>query len=198
MHGLVNRSIQCFLRDTYGEQTWLDIALAAKLGFSNFEALMPYDDALTLSVIDAATEKLSKPGAEVLEDLGTYLATHENLEPIRRLLRFGGDTFVDFLHSLDDLQDRTLLALPDLLVPALEVREHSFGNFTISSKYEFPGHGHVIVGILRAMADDYGSLAVLEHMGRSGGEETIFVQMLETQFSQGRAFDLAQGIQAHE
>lgn len=198
MHGLVNRSIQCFLRDTYGEQTWLDIALAAKLGFSNFEALMPYDDALTLSVIDAATEKLSKPRAEVLEDLGTYLATHENLEPIRRLLRFGGDTFVDFLHSLDDLQDRTLLALPDLLVPALEVSEHSFGNFTISSKYEFPCHRHVIVGILRAMADDYGSLAVLEHMGRTGGEETIFVQMLETQFSQGRAFDLAQGIQAHE
>jgi hypothetical protein len=198
MHGLVNRSIQCFLRDTYGEQTWLDIALAAKLGFSNFEALMPYDDALTLGVIDAATEKLSKPRAEVLEDLGTYLATHENLEPIRRLLRFEGDTFVDFRHSLDDLQDRTLLALPDLLVPALEIREHSFGNFTISSKYEFPAHGHVIVGILRAMADDYGSLAVLEHMGRTGGEETIFVQMLETQFSQGRDFDLAQGIQAHE
>ena len=61
MHGLVNRSIQRFLRDTYGEQAWAEIALSAKLGFSNFEVLMPYDDILTLRVIDAATEKLSKP-----------------------------------------------------------------------------------------------------------------------------------------
>jgi len=159
---------------------------------------MPYEDILTTNVIDAAADKLLKPRAEILEDLGTYLATHENLEPIRRLLRFGGESFVDFLHSLDDLQGRTLLALPDLLVPALEVRENSFGNFTLSSTYDFPGHGHVLVCVLRAMADDYGSLAVLEHMGRSGGCETLFVQMLETQFSQGRAFDLSQGSPSNE
>lgn len=198
MHGLINRSIQCFLRDTYGEQVWLEIALSAKLEFSNFEALMPYKDILTVRVIDAATDRLSKPRAEILEDLGSYLATHENLEPIRRLLRFGGETFVDFLHSLDDLQERTLLAVPDLLVPALEVREQSLGNYTLSSTYDFPGHGHILVGVLRAMADDYGSLVVLEHMGRTGGVETIFVQMLETLFSQGRAFDLSQGTQQHE
>jgi hypothetical protein len=198
VHGLINRSIQCFLRDTYGEQVWLEIALSAKLGFSNFEALMPYEDILTTSVIDAAMDNLSKSRPEILEDLGTYLATHENLEPIRRLLRFGGETFVDFLHSLDDLQERTLLAVPDLLVPALEVREQSLGNFTLSSTYDFHGHGHVLVGVLRAMADDYGSLAVLEHMGRSGGVETIFVQMLETQFAEGRAFDLSQGVQPNE
>jgi hypothetical protein len=191
MHGLINKSIQCFLRDTYGEETWSEVALSANLGFESFEPLMPYEDIVTVQVVESASLILSKPRAEVLEDLGTYLVTHENLEPIRRLLRFGGDTFVEFLHSLDDLQGRTLLAVPDLLVPDLNVREHALGNFTLSCTHEFPGHGHVLVGILRAMADDFGSLAVLEHMGRTGGVETIFVQMLETKFSQGRAFDLS-------
>ena len=48
-----------------------------------------------------------------------------------------------------------------------------------------------MVGVLRAMADDYGTLAVLEHLGRNGDQEMISIQLLETGLFQGRAFDLA-------
>ncbi len=33
MHGLINRSIEVFLRDTYGTGLWLDVAQDAALGF---------------------------------------------------------------------------------------------------------------------------------------------------------------------
>ena len=102
MHGLINKSIQCFLRDTYGEDTWSKVVMSSNLGFQSFEALMLYEDIVTVQVVDAASLILSKPRAEVLEDLGTYLVTHENLEPIRRLSRIGGDTFVEFLHSREE------------------------------------------------------------------------------------------------
>ncbi len=191
MHGLINRSIQCFIRDTYGPDRWAEVARGAELGFVSFEALLTYPDHMTVQVIDVACEILGKPCDTFLEDLGTYLVSHPNLEPVRRLLRFGGETFMEFLCSLDDLPERARLAVPDLILPMIEVRDHSTGSMTIRISRGIPGFGVVLVGVLRAIADDYGTLALLEHKGRSGHEELISVQLLETAFSQGREFKLA-------
>ena len=40
MHGLVNRSIQSFLQDTYGERLWARIADGLELEPSGFEAML--------------------------------------------------------------------------------------------------------------------------------------------------------------
>ena len=194
MHGLINRSIQCFVRDTYGAPLWQQVAASADLGFENFEALMLYDDALTYQVIRAAEVVLKKPKDSFLEDLGTYLCSHENLEAVRRLLRFGGETFPDFLCSLDDLHDRARLAVPELEMPRLDLRTNTPGLVTMRCISEYPGFGHVMVGVLRAMSDDYGTLTLLEHMGSDGGEEIITIQMLKAGHSKGRAFALAAGV----
>ncbi len=193
MHGLINRSLQCFVRDTYGDDNWRSIAKSARLGFVNFEALMTYPDELTFRALTAACTTLNKPSDVLLEDLGTYLVSHPNLEAVRRILRFGGETFLDFLYSLDDLPDRVRLAVPDLNLPRLELREHSPGALTLRSIGACPGFGHVMVGILRAMSDDYGTLAFLEHLGAGNGEEIVSVQLLEVGFSAGREFRLALG-----
>ena len=114
MHGLINRSIQCFLRDTYGDRIWVEVSDAAGLRFDGFEAMLTYEDALTGAVLSAAAQRLGRPRDGVLEDLGTYLVSHPNLEALRRLLRFGGVNFVDFLNSLEDLPEHGRLGLPDL------------------------------------------------------------------------------------
>lgn len=191
MLGLINRSIQCFLRDTYGEATWLGIARAAGLGFDSFEPLLIYDDALTDAVINAAAQGLQRPRETVLEDLGTYLVSHPNLEALRRLLRFGGVSFVDFLHSLEDLPEHGRLGLPDLDVPTFELVDQGAGRFMLRVSQLLPGVGHVIVGLLRAMADDYGALVLLDHGGVDAGGEVVMVHLLEQAYAQGRRFDLA-------
>ena len=56
---------------------------------------------------------LGRPVAGMMEDLGTYLIMNPSFPAVRRLLRFSGVTFLDFLHSLDDLPDRVRLAVPD-------------------------------------------------------------------------------------
>ena len=50
-----------------------------------------------------------------------------------------------------------------------------------------------MLGVLRAMADDYGALAVLDHVGAADGEETITITLVETDFAQGREFELGIG-----
>lgn len=196
MHGLINRSIQCFLRDTYGVAAWTAIAQEAGLGFDNFEPLLIYDTELTEKMILAAAQHLLRPRETVLEDLGTYLVSHPNLEALRRLLRFGGVTFLDFLNSMEDLPEHGRLGLPDLEVPEFTLTELGEGRFFLHVTPLVDGVGHVVVGLLRAMADDYGALVVLEHAGletgtQNTGREVVAVHLLDHAYAQGRRFDLA-------
>jgi len=196
MHGLINKAIQSFLCDSFGTPVWHDIAQTSGvmqfLGPDGFEAMQLYDDALTDAVLGAAAATLRRPRDSLLEDLGTYLISNERLEPLRRLLRFGGVSFTDFLYSLDDLQGRSQLAVPDLALPELTIDELGAGSFALTCRTCPPGFGHVLVGILRALADDYGALAVLEHHGGAvPGEEVIGIEVHDPAFHAGRRFDLA-------
>lgn len=191
MHGLINRSVQCFIRDTYGQRMWQQVALDARIGIDDFEAMLNYDDDLTFKVLAAARAALDKPIETILEDMGTYLVSHPTTEALRRLLRFGGETFVDFLYSLDDLSDRARLALPGLDLPALELHEKTTTGFRVLCAPGMPGFVYVMIGILRTMADDYGALVVLEHQEQCGTGDCIDVSLLEAAFTTGRRFELA-------
>ncbi|MEP1352509.1 MAG: heme NO-binding domain-containing protein [Tateyamaria sp.] len=190
MHGLINRAIQCFVEDSYGSETWVEAAVNADLGFVEFESMLAYDDDVTPKLLDAVSHVLNRERNEVMEDIGTYLVSHPNVEALRRLLRFCGLDFVEFLHSLDDLPDRARLAVSDLNLPGLELRDLAPGQFRLACDRSIEGYGHVVMGVLRAMADDYGVLAVLEHAGSNNGTETISITLIETEFAEGRSFEL--------
>lgn len=190
MHGLVNRAIQSFVSNTYGPERWSRVAEAAGLGVTGFEAMLTYDDALTEAMLDALCADLGRGRGEVLEDLGTYLVSHPAVEALRRLLRFGGETYVDFLHSLDDLPERARLAVADLHLPEMELREEGDGRYSLICGPQMPGFGWVMMGILRAMADDYGALVMLDHAGGRDGSEVIAITLVESAFAEGRSFDL--------
>lgn len=190
MHGLINRAIQSFIIDTYGASRWDGIAHRAELEMAGFEAMLSYDPALAPRILSAAEDVLDKPREALLEDLGTYLVSHHNTEALRRLMRFGGDSFLDFLHSLDDLPERARLAVADLDLPELELAERGSGRFRLSCRGGPAGVGHVFVGLLRAMADDYGALAYLELALASDEEDIIDITLYESSFAEGRRFDL--------
>lgn len=195
MHGLINRSIQNFVTDSYGRQSWVDVALSAQLGFIDFEGMLKYKEIMTPRIIDAMCKVLARPRGEMLEDFGTYLVSHPSLEAVRRLLRFGGVDFEDFLYSLDDLPDRARLALPDMNLPRVELHCDGEGQFNLVCDAPVVGYGHVMLGVLRAMADDYGALAVLEHRGNALGVETITIQLVEPDFAEGRQFKLGASVE---
>lgn len=191
MHGLINRSLQCFVQDTYGRDIWETIADRAHLETPDFESVLLYDDEVSERVIRVATATLNKPRQTMLEDLGTYLASNPSVEAVRRLLRFSGATFYEFLITLEDVKDRARMALPDLELPTLELSQEDQTTFLLSVRWFHADSGHVLTGILRAMADDYGALVMLDHEGICDGAERIRISLLDTEFSQGREFSLA-------
>ncbi len=187
---MMNRSIQSFLKDTYGQAAWDRIAEAAKLEPDDFDSAFTSKPGQTEAALASAVACLAKPREMLLEDLGTYLVSHPHTQPIRRLLRFGGPTFVEFLFSLDELPDRARLAVPDLELPGLELIEHDATSYSLRVHHPVAGFGYVLMGILRALADDYGALALLDHGGRRDQTEAVLISLAEVSFSEGRRFDL--------
>jgi heme-NO-binding protein len=190
MHGLINTAIQSFVRLTYGPKCWGRIMERCDFGFTEFEAMLYYDAVQSNRLLTEIREELGRPTPDTLEDIGHFLVAHPQVEALRRLLRFGGVNYEEFLHSLDDLPDRARLAVSDLYLPQLELRDYAQGKFSLTCAPGLPGYAHVMMGVLRAMADDYGALVMLEYAGQIDGGEKISITLIETTFAEGRTFDL--------
>lgn len=194
MHGVFNRAIEHFVRANYGDGLWQAVGVRAGIGATSFEPLLVYDEAVTEAVIEATCAHLGRDRHGLLEDVGTFLVTGGHEFSLRRLLRFGGDSFVEFLHSLDDIDERARLALPGLDLPRLGVRREKTDLYVLGFSWNRPGFGAVFAGILRAMADDYGALVLITHHApeSDGGGEKIVVELLEHRFSDARVFALGE------
>ncbi|MDF1854853.1 heme NO-binding domain-containing protein [Pseudooceanicola sp.] len=190
MHGLINRALQRFTSDTYGTAFWGRVVESAGLGLTHFEPMMTYKPEITQQLIDALARGLKRPRATVLEDVGIYLVSHSGSDAVRRLLRFCGASYEEFLFSLDELPDRARLAVADLDLPQLDLRQTGPDRFTLTCLSPHPGFGHVLVGILQAMADDYGALVTLAHHDGVAGRERIDIALVVASYAAGRQFDL--------
>ena len=129
--------------------------------------MLTYDDDITDRVIDALTRVLGRDRSDLLEDFGTFVVSETRLQSVRKLLRFGGENYVEFLQSLEDVHDRAKIALPDLDVPHFEIETHTDGQFTLNYTFNKLGFGAVFLGLLRGMADDYGALILIDHEPKS-------------------------------
>lgn len=186
MHGLINNSIERFIRESYGEDAWRDIAARIELTAGRFEGFRRYPDALTLRLVAGGAERLAKPEAELLEDFGAWLA---RTEPIRRLLRFSGADFADFILTLEELPGRVRMIVPDLEMPRIHVETVGADRFRVATSRALPEWRSVLAGILRAMSDDYGALALIVDEGAAIG-----VDVSDQTFFEARDFDLGAGV----
>jgi len=191
MHGLVNRSLQSFLQDNHGMACWQAVAQAAGVAESGFQALLACDDAVTDTMLDAAAALIGGDRDGLLEDLGTYLVSHARMTSVRRLLRFGGGSFEDFVQSLEELPGRVRLAVPDLVLPGISVASPAPGRFLLRLQEGVPGLVPVLTGVLRAMADDYGALVLIERGEGALEGRRIRIDLLDASFAEARHFALA-------
>jgi Haem-NO-binding len=187
MDALLLRSLQSYVLDTFGTARWQDICLAAGQSAMTFEPMLRYDAGLADRVGEIAARNLGRPAEAVWEDVGTHLVTNRDREGVRRLLRFGGLHFIDFLHSLEELPGRARLALPHIDPPEVSLEHVGPDQFALHCQSELKAPHRVLAGLVTAMADDYGALCVIE----AGNAGCTTITVLDSRHSRARAFDLA-------
>jgi hypothetical protein len=72
----------------------------------------------------------------------------------------------------------------------MEVTQLDDWRFALTCRGPVSGFGYVMMGIMRVIADDYGTLALLDCKGFTAGEEIIIVTIIDRDFAQGRSFEL--------
>lgn len=187
MQRLVIRAIEEFLRDTYGEGLWGRVKSACDLEPVPSTNNAPGSSAHGRSqraerLIPVAASLLGKPPEELSEDLGAWLARRE---PIRRLLRFSGRDFGDFVMSLEELPGRAHFVIPDLDIPRIDVVPESRNSMQLVLPETKVAWTAVLGGLLRAMADDYGALGLIAVEGN-----TISIDISAEDFAEARDFQL--------
>lgn len=189
MDALFLRSLQGYVRDTFGQPAWQAICRRSDLTVETFEPMLHYPPGMADRVADTAAEVLGRPVETVWEDMGTYLVTNPGHEGVRRLLRFGGVSFTDFLHSLEEMPGRARLGLPGLDLPEVMLRALGEDHFELCCRSRFRGTVRVLAGVITAMADDYGTLCLIEV--HEDEPERIGLRVLDSYHNVARRFDLA-------
>jgi hypothetical protein len=187
MDALLLRLLQGYVRDIFGLSVWQAVCRRSQVKTETFEPMLRYDPGTADRVVLSAAKVLGRPVETIWEDMGTHLVMNPRHEGARRLLRFGGASFSDFLLSLEEMPGRARLALPDLRLPEIAVTERDPDWFEIVCPSSTRGFPRVMTGILTAMADDYGTLCLIE----PDEDATITVRILDSTHSEGRRFDLA-------
>ena len=190
MLGLICKSIEGFVRDKHGDESWARICAAAELPFERFDVMRRYDLAILPRLSMATMAELERPHFAILEDIGHWICTHPPLEPVRRLIRFSGTDFVDLLYALDEIDDRMRIAWPGLQMVEFRTTQHGPGDFTIACHSSFPGAAACLTGMLRAMADDYGTLAIIEPDRSDKSMQQVSVRVFDQTFQTPREFNL--------
>ena len=164
MLGVVNKAIEAFVCQRYGDKLWADLLIDLSLPGYEFEAMLTYEDGITYDLIDRLAKRQSKMHQDVLEDI---------------------------LLSLDDLNDRVALALDILEMPLIRVLPLSAEKIHVRVAPKWHGFSDVLVGLLRALADDYGALVFMDRLADTDQTECIKVILIDHHHSAGTSFDLA-------
>ena len=178
MQTLLDRAVSGFMRETYGADRWQAIVDRMAIG----EIAPGPEGSYFAHAMREAALSIAKPEDDLFEDLGAWLA---RLEPIRRLLRFSGSDFRDFVTRLDELPGRAHLVVPELQMPSMSIRQDDRCTVRIALLDAARGWDAIIGGILRGMADDYGALGLIVVE-----RNLITVHISDESFSQDRGFRL--------
>ena len=187
MDALLLRSLQSYVLDTFGIARWREICLAAGQPAMKFEPMLRYDPGLADHVGEIAASVLGRPSEAVWEDVGTHLVANPDRAGLRRLLRFGGLHFVDFLYSLEELPGRARLALADIELPELLLEQVGPDRFELRCRSTLKAPHRVLKGVVTTMADDYGALCLIE----AHDTECTMITVLDSRHSRARDFNLA-------
>lgn len=177
MYGLVNRAIEQLVVSSKGDAAWQRVCARAGVGAEGFVAMCPYDDSMTYALVQAVSEELDLPAAQVLEAFGEYWILFTADEGYGELMASAGADMRSFLANLDDMHGRVEAVFPQMKLPRFRVEPLDDGALRVHYGSERDGLAPMVTGLLRGLARRFGEQRTVRHLIARGpvSPEDVFV-----------------------
>ncbi|MEO0912485.1 MAG: heme NO-binding domain-containing protein [Pseudomonadota bacterium] len=156
MYGLVNQGIREFVTRNFGIKDWEDVCRRAGLTERDFEGMLTYPDNVTYDLVGAISDKYAMSSAEVLHVFGDFWVDFSKNTEIGALLRFGGETLIDRLDTLNEMHARVKMGMPHLSPPVFEFEEEAPGVYKLHYASEREGLEYMVIGLVEGLGRETG------------------------------------------
>lgn len=175
MYGLVNRAVEGLVTEKFGTEAWQRICARAGIEDPQFVAMEAYDDAVTFSLVAAASVELELEPAAVLEAFGDYWTTYTIDEGYGDLLTMMGSTLDEFLDNLDSMHARIAGTMPKLMPPSFEREACDDGSSILHYRSERDGLAPMVLGLLKGLARRFSVTIEIEQLDSEACDHARFV-----------------------
>ncbi|MEM6825101.1 MAG: heme NO-binding domain-containing protein [Pseudomonadota bacterium] len=156
MYGMVNQGVQTFITNNYGEDDWLDICHRAGLSDRHFEGVLMYPDDVTYKLVGAISDKYDLSAEKVLQVFGDFWVDFSKATEIGALLRFGGESLLERLDTLNEMHARIKMSMPHLNPPSFEFEEAEDGSYKLHYASDREGLEPMVIGLVEGLGRETG------------------------------------------
>ena len=163
MYGLVNKAIEDLVISSAGKEAWDRIRECAGLQEMEMLDSSHYEDEVTYSLVQAASEILGQSAEDILCAFGKHWVTYTDKNGWSNLFGATGEDLVGFLRNLDDMHARVNSAMPEGCMPEFTVIDKD-GAFQLEYRSEREGLAPMVSGILAGLAEHFEESWTIEHV----------------------------------
>ena len=166
MYGLINQAVKDLVYTTGGESLWRAVCTTAALDLDEFDALEPYPDEVTFSLVAAASEHLGIPQADILRRFGRHWILFTAAQGYGDIMAMFGRDFRTCLRNLNRMHAHMGAMMPALRPPRFVTEEPSPHDLVVHYYSHRNGLGDLVVGLLEGLAEKYGEQIQIESLRR--------------------------------
>ena len=156
MYGMVNNAIRSFIRERHGTHAWDRICDELGIDRGEFAAMLPYDDAVTLELIEQGAKTTGMPVEALLREIGRYWVNFAARSSFGPLITFGGASIEEFLGNLDAMHSKIKASLPKLEPPSFRVEQRPDNTVRVLYRSSRQGLFPFVEGLFAGLAEHFG------------------------------------------
>lgn len=182
MYGLVNKAIKDLIVENFTTQAWDEVCVKANVANTDFVSMQTYPDAVTYSLVGAASEVLKIPADSILYEFGKYWILYTAKEGYGELMNLFGNDLKTCLTNLNSMHARMGMSMPELTAPRFVVTEQSKDTFLVEYHSKRPSLCPMVKGLLEGLVEKFNENAKVDYTENSDGNanKVFKIQLLRS------------------
>ena len=180
MYGLINNALREMITTQFGENQWRKVLDESGVPEDSFLTMRSYDDALTLSLVGAASKVLNTPIDKCLELFGEFWIKETAGKSYGLLIDATGQNMVEFLENLNGLHDRITSTFLDYKPPSFRIEALGVTSYKLHYESTRKGFTPFVVGLINGLARRFDAEVTIDSQhDEPAGDGTHTIFMLE-------------------